>query len=248
MIDININIYTQGELLNGYNFLYDHGVELIAAIVTFLAFCLTFISILLNIKKDKDNEKKRNHKTLQMIDLITVNYREEFKEIINEINDIEKSPGKPIYIADIPKYSIKIEKSKSPWNSEKHETPLYKSYVILSKFNYLTSETIRNHINSYDSEIKNLVSNHHLNLNNDSIDKISTKLTQLKNLKTEINELDIKSFIVYESSYQDEIYKGNEKYTVEYDQKLEAVSKQIKIICLSIKDAQTPILTTKPTN
>ncbi|MCJ1780370.1 hypothetical protein [Mammaliicoccus sciuri] len=248
MIDININIYTQGELLNGYNFLYDHGVELIAAIVTFLAFCLTFISILLKIKKDKDNEKKRNHKTLQMIDLITVNYREELKEIIKKINDIEKSLGTPSYIGDIPMYNINFEKGKSPWNNEKHETPLYKSYVIFSKFNYLTSETIRNHINSYDSEIKNLVSNHHLNLNNDSIDKISTKLTQLKNLKTEIYELDIKSFIVYESSYQDEIYKVNEKYTVEYDQKLEVVSKQINNIYMSIKDAQTPILTTKPTN
>lgn len=248
MIVININIYTQGELLNRYNFLYDHGVELFAALVTFLAFSLTFISILLNNKKDKYNERKRNYKTLQMIDLITVNYREKLKEVINEINDIEKSIGTPIYIADIPKYSIKIEKSKSPWNNEKYETPLYQSYVIFSKFNYLTSETMRNHINSYDSEIKNLVSNHHLNLNNDSIDKISTKLTQLKNLKTEINELDIKSFMLYESPNQYEIYKGNEKYTIEYDQKLEVVSKQIKSICISIKDAQNTILTTKPTN
>lgn len=248
MIVININIYTQGEFLYRYNFLYDHGVELIAAIVTFLAFCLTFISILLNNKKDKDNEKKRNLKTLQMIDLITVNYREELKEITKKINDIDKSLGTPSYIGDIPKYIINFEKGKSPWNNEKYETPLYKSYVIFSKFNYLTSETIRNRINSYDSEIKNLVSNHHLNLNNDSIEKISTKLTQLKNLKTEINELDIKSFIVYESTIQYEIYKANEKYTIEYNRKLEEVSKQIKSICMSIKDAQNPILTTKSTN
>ena len=247
MIVININIYTQGELLNRYNFLYDHGVELFAAIVTLFAFGLTYYNIWHNNKKDKDNEKKRNLKTLQMIDLITVNYREELKEITKKINDIDKSLGTPSYIGDIPKYIINFEKGKSPWNNEKYETPLYKSYLTFSKFNYLTSETIRNHINSYDSEIKNLVSNHHLNLNNDSIDKISTKLTQLKNLKTEINELDIKSFIVYESSYQDEIYKGNEKYTVEYDQKLEVVSKQIKSIFMSIKDAQNPILTNKPT-
>ncbi|MGS2600421.1 hypothetical protein [Mammaliicoccus sciuri] len=248
MIVININICTQGELLNRYNFLYDHGVELIAAIVTFLAFGLTFYNIWFTNKKDNDNEKKRNHKTLQMIDLITVNYREELKEITKKINDIEKSLGTPIYIGDIPKYIINFEKGKSPWNNEKYETPLYKSYVIFSKFNYLTNETIQNRINSYDSKIKNLVSNQHLNLNNDSIDKISTKLTQLKNLKTEINELDIKSFMVYESPKQYEIYKGNEKYTLEYDQKLEVVSKQIKSICMSIKDAQTPILTTKPTN
>ncbi len=248
LIIININIYTQNEKFSIITFLYEHGVESLAAIVTLFAFIVTFRSILNNNKKDKENEIKRNHKTLQMIDLITVNYREELKEITKKINDIEKSLGTPIYIGDIPKYTINFEKSKSPWNNEKYETPLYKSYVIFSKFNYLTSETIQYRINSYDSEIKNLVSNHHLNLNNDSIDKISTKLTQLKNLKTEINELDIKSFILYESPNQHEIYKGNEKYTVEYDLKLEVVSKQINNICMSIKDAQTPILTTKPTN
>ncbi len=241
MIVININIYTQGELLNRYNFFYDHGVESIAALVTFLAFSLTFISILHNNKKDKDSEIQRNYKTLQMIDLITVNYREELEKVLIEINDIELTLNTFDYLGGIPKYSIKFEKGKYPWNKESYYTSLYKSYIIISKFNYLTSETMRSHINRYDSEIKNLVSNHHLNLNNDSIDKITTKLTQLKNLRTKINELDFKSFILYDFYYQDEIYKGNEKYTIEYEEKLEVVSKQINSIFILIKDAQESI-------
>lgn len=241
MIIININFYTQGELLNRYNFLYDHGVELIAAIVTFLAFSLTFYNIWYTNKKDKDNEIQRNYKTLQMIDLITVNYREELKKVLMEINDIEITLNTTDYLGGIPKYNIIFEKGKSPWNNVFYYTSLYKSYIILSKFNYLKSETMQRHINRYDSEIKNLVSNHHLNLNNDSIDKITSKLTQLKNLTTKINELDFKSFILYDSNYQDEIYKGNEKYTIEYEEKLEVISKQINSISILIKDAQESI-------
>lgn len=242
MIIININIYTQGEPLNRYNFLYDHGVESIAALVTFLAFALTFISILNNNKKDKDNEIKRSHKTLQMIDLITEHHRKKFEVMLSKINNFDNNFVNAELLHDVPMYEIKFDSGHHPdKHMYRYKTPLFKSYTTFSKYDYLKSELVINCIDNYDFEIKKLVSNHHLNLNNESLDKITNKLITLKKLKFGISDFNLYSLYSYESPYKYEIYRGNKKYIVEYDQKLSEALRQIESICELIKDVQRPI-------
>lgn len=242
MIIININIYTQNEKFSIITFLYEHGVESLAAIVTLFAFIVTFYSILNNNKKDKENEIKRNHKTLQMIDLITEHHRKEFEFIINKINDFDNNIGNAELLNDIPMYEIKFDSGHNPNGIiDRYETPLFKSYTTFSKYDYLKSELVINCIDNYDFEIKKLVSNHHLNLNNESLDKITNKLITLKKLKFGISNFNLSSLFSYESPYKYEIYRDNTKYTVEYDLKLSEALRQIESICELINDVQRPI-------
>ncbi|WP_223115250.1 hypothetical protein [Mammaliicoccus sciuri] len=242
LIIININIYTQNEKFSIITFLYEHGVESLAAIVTLFAFIVTFRSILNNNKKDKENEIKRNHKTLQMIDLITEHYRKKFEIIINKIDDFDNNIGNAELLNDVPMYEIKFDSGHYPNGIiDRYETPMFKSYITFSKYNYLKSKLVISCIENYDFEIKKLVSNHYLNLNNDSLDKITNKLITLKNLKFDINDFNLNSLYSYESPYKYEIYKGNKKYTVEYDQELSKALSQIEAICKLIKDVKKPI-------
>ncbi|MDT0668381.1 hypothetical protein RM616_02185 [Mammaliicoccus sciuri] len=239
---ININFYTKSGSIDKINFLYDHGVELFAAIVTLLAFGLTFYSIWNNNKKDKDNEIKRNHKTLQMIDLITEHHRKKFEVMLSKINNFDYNIGNVELLHDVPMYEIKFDSDYPPYkNIYRYETPLFNSYITFSKYDYLKSELVINCIDNYDFEIKKLVSNHHLSLNNDSLDKITNKLLTLKNLKFGISDFNLLSLYLYESSYKYEIYKGNKKYTVKYDQELSKALSQIEALCKLIKDVQKPI-------
>ncbi|WP_426360997.1 hypothetical protein [Mammaliicoccus sciuri] len=242
MIIININIFTQGELLNRYNFLYDHGVELIAAIVTFLAFGLTFYNIWYTNKKDNDNEKKRNHKTLQMIDLITNNHRQNIKNMLKDIDDFEGISLVPLNADGIAMHKIIFKEDTSPIKGfSTFETPFYASNVLFSKYNYLKNENVLEIIERYDAEIKNLVSNHHLNLNNDSIDKITKKLMILKILCNKISNLDLISLMKFETINKYDIYYGDSYLKEKHNEILSETEDKFDEIYSLIKDAQEPI-------
>lgn len=241
MIVININIYTQGELLNRYNFLYDHGVESIAAIVTLLAFGLTFYNIWYTNKKDKDNEKKRNHKTLQMIDLITNSHRQNIKDILKIIDDFGGIVSAPVNGGGIAMHKIEFKEDIAPIKHfTTYKTPFYDSYVVFSKYNYIKGGTIKEIIDSYDDEIKNLVSNHHLNLNNDSLDKITQKLMNLKILKEKISELDLESYMRFEASNKYKIYDDS-SFEEEHNKYIAKINRKLDEIYNLIKDAQESI-------
>ncbi|WP_426392561.1 hypothetical protein [Mammaliicoccus sciuri] len=241
MIVININIFTQGELLNRYNFLYDHGVESIAAIVTFLAFGLTFYNIWYTNKKDKDNEKKSNHKTLQMIDLITNSHRQNIKDILKIIDDFGGIVSAPVNGDGIAMNKIEFKEDIAPIKHfTTYKTPFYDSYVAFSKYNYIKGGTIKEIIDSYDDEIKNLVSNHHLNLNNDSLDKITQKLMNLKILKEKISELDLESYMRFEASNKYKIY-GDSSLEEEHNKYIAKINRKLDEIYNLIKDAQESI-------
>ncbi len=242
MIVININIYTQGELLNRYNFLYDHGVELFAAIVTLFAFGLTFYNIWHNNKKDKDNEKKRNQKTLQMIDLITNNHRQNIKDMLSDIDECGCIVIEPIRDDGTTMHKIEFKEDSAPIkNFTTYETPFYDSYVVFLKYNYLKGNNIREIIDSYDVEIKNLVSNHHLNLNNNSLDKINKKLMILKYLKEKISELDLERFMRFEASNKRDLIKGNASLKEKYNEILSETNYKLDEIYNLIKDVQDSI-------
>lgn len=242
MIVININIYTQGELLNRYNFLYDHGVELFAAIVTFLAFSLTFISIWHNNKKDKDNEIKRNYKTLQMIDLITNNHRQNINDMLKVIDKFEGLVSVPLNADGIAMHKIIFKEDISPIKGfSTFETPFYVSNMLFTKYNYLKGDIVLEIIESYDVEIKNLVSNHHLNLNTDSIDKITKKLMILKILKEKISKLDLKSLMEFETINKYDIYYGDSSLEEKHNEILSETNYKLDEIYNLIKDAQEPI-------
>src|SRR5699024_1197573 len=97
-----------------HSFWYDHGVELLSALVTLVAFIFTFWNITNTNKKMYSDEIKKNDKTLKMIDLVTQKQRK-----------------------NIGNFVIELEKLKEFEDREDYEIPDVFSLLLCNKINHL---------------------------------------------------------------------------------------------------------------
>ena len=167
-----------GTQIAGNNFWYDHGVELGAAIVTLLAFLLTFINIRRTDKKLKEDEHKRNEKleqderkknekTLKMIDLVT--YKER-----TSIHQWALSFTKEMNVTTQEKYSVMISH-----HNLNFETDNKKAFIvgeIANKYKVCELEGVLTH---YLEIIKENLNNNHVNLSLQSLEKVNDKISDL---------------------------------------------------------------------
>ena len=156
-----------GSQVTEHSFLYDHGVELFGAIVTLLAFLLTFANIKRTDKRLEQDDKKRNIKTLKMIDLAT--HKERMS--IQQWASIFRKEGN---VATQEKYNILF----SNYNMN-FETENKKAFIVGEIANKYQICDLEVELTHYLEIIKDNLNNNHVNLSLQSLERVNEKISYL---------------------------------------------------------------------
>ena len=156
-----------GSQVTEHSFLYDHGVELFGAIVTLLAFLLTFANIKRTDERLEQDEKKRNIKTLKMIDLAT--HKERMS--IQQWASIFRKEGN---VATQEKYNILF----SNYNMN-FETENKKAFIVGEIANKYQICDLEVELTHYLEIIKDNLNNNHVNLSLQSLERVNEKISYL---------------------------------------------------------------------
>lgn len=156
-----------GSQFTEHSFLYDHGVELFGAIVTLLAFLLTFANIKRTDERLEQDEKKRNIKTLKMIDLAT--HKERMS--IQQWASIFRKEGN---VATQEKYNILF----SNYNMN-FETENKKAFIVGAIANKYQIRDLEVELTHYLEIIKDNLNNNHVNLSLQSLERVNEKISYL---------------------------------------------------------------------
>lgn len=177
----NFNIYFQN---SNNGFWYDHGIELVSAIVTLLAFLFTFYNINRTNKKQDIEEQKKNEKTLKMFDLVTQKQSNRIEKCLNSFEESQKVEERE-NIQEHP-YLITFSINNLTIATEN------KSAVILTrKINYLYNEDVEKDLKNYIEKLEEMLTNNHTNLNLYSLERVTNKLNDLNEVINQINQLKI---------------------------------------------------------
>ncbi|RIM43662.1 hypothetical protein, partial [Staphylococcus capitis] len=156
-----------GSQVAEHSFWYDHGVELFGAIVTLLAFLLTFTNIKRTDKRLEKDEKKRNIKTLKMIDLSTHKERMSIQQwalMFKMENDVITQKKYNILFSN---YNVNFE------------TENKKAFIIGEiAYKYKISD-MEVELTHYLDIIKYKLNNNHVNLSLQSLERITEKISYL---------------------------------------------------------------------
>ena len=190
-----------------FNFITENFIEVIkifidfmAASATVLAFLYTFKNIRDNANKEKNDEIKKNKKTLQMIDLITKKDIDYLEEIEVKIKRIKKGYQIDIRLNDSTNKIVMPEGYQIDFSNIENDTfGFYKgqfSTYKLNIFNLLESYRIIKETNllelaeNYRKNLSEILSNQHLNLSLNSLEKITTKLNTIDKIKSHIKSIE----------------------------------------------------------
>lgn len=150
-----------------HSFWYNHGVELFGAIVTLLAFLLTFTNIKRTDKRLEKDEKKRNIKTLKMIDLSTHKERMSIQQwalMFKMENDVITQKKYNILFSN---YNVNFE------------TENKKAFIIGEIANKYKISDLEVELTHYLEIIKDNLNNNHVNLSLQSLKRITEKISYL---------------------------------------------------------------------
>lgn len=148
-------------------FLYDHGVELFGAIVTLLAFLLTFANIKRTDERLEKDEKKRNIKTLKMIDLSTHKERMSIQQwalMFKMESDVITQEKYNILFSN---YNINFETGNK------------KAFIIGEIANKYKVSDLEVELTHYLEIIKDNLNNNHVNLSLQSLERVTEKISYL---------------------------------------------------------------------
>ncbi|MBF0712357.1 hypothetical protein ACYJ80_06180 [Staphylococcus capitis] len=156
-----------GSQVAEHSFWYNHGVELFGAIVTLLAFLLTFTNIKRTDKRLEKDEKKRNIKTLKMIDLSTHKERMSIQQwalMFKMENDVITQKKYNILFSN---YNVNFE------------TENKKAFIIGEIANKYKISDLEVELTHYLEIIKDNLNNNHVNLSLQSLKRITEKISYL---------------------------------------------------------------------
>ena len=156
-----------GSQVAEHSFWYNHGVELFGAIVTLLAFLLTFTNIKRTDKRLEKDEKKRNIKTLKMIDLSTHKERMSIQQwalMFKMENDVITQKKYNILFSN---YNVNFE------------TENKKAFIIGEIANKYKISDLEVELTHYLEIIKDNLNNYHVNLSLQSLKRITEKISYL---------------------------------------------------------------------
>ena len=157
-----------------HNYLYEHGAELLGSIITGLAFIFTFVKLYIDTKKEANTEKVKM-KTLIMLDLISEKYIGKIEFLENKLIDIKQGFAIKIGLDEEQQtYQINlkdIESSNQMHFKEIFHTNSFDKYFILESFKLIKESYIINHINKFKDELTKILSNQHINLQLNSLEK-----------------------------------------------------------------------------
>lgn len=212
------------------NFGVDQLISAISATVTFLAFLLTFGTLIYNSRKEKREAENRSEKTLVILDFIFENYNEKIETHLKEMKKIRENTTDGIsYISRTVYKSDEVEKWKETRDRtlnifycidtasidkygqiEKRQqavTRFEDNYIILETYRYLDSQNFIKNLIEYEENLKTSLKNQHLNITADSIAAISERIQAIKKSLKIFNLIDVKELIeitVHEKHTPDE--------------------------------------------
>lgn len=211
----NINIYFQG---TDNSFWYNHGVELMAAIVTLIAFLFTFWNITNTNKKQNIEEQKRNEKTLKMIDLFTQSQREETEKFnCYYSKSLETKPNKD------GRFYLNLQLLDFETNSRT-------AFIVNDCCKYIEEQNLYNILINYENNIKELLLKQHTNLNLNTLEKVTSKLEDIGFTLILIDKLKSHQFI------SSEIIRENEEFLIKELEKYKQLNKIIARLSLKLID------------
>lgn len=207
MFIINIILSTQQ-----HGYIYEHGAELFGAIITAIAFIYTFRRIYKENEKETENENEKNQKTLIMIDLISGKHIDNIEHIKKQLNDVKIGTTLQIGLNGVkPAYQIDLNDidSHNIMHTKKvYYTRSFDKYHILESFKRIKENNTTQIIKEYKDEITKILSNQHLNMNLESLDKINNKINTLSKLLKKLEMID-KYIEIIEISAQEEMNDPN---------------------------------------
>lgn len=208
----------------------DQLISSISATVTFLAFLLTFGTLIYNSRKEKREAENRSEKTLVILDFIFENYNEKIENHIKEMKKIRENTTDGIsYISRTVYKSDEVEKWKETRDRKKDIfycidtanidrfgqiekkklaiTRFEDNYIILETCRYLESQDFIENLVEYEENLKTSLKSQHLNVTADSIASISERIQAIKKSLKTFNLIDVKELIeitVHEKHTPDE--------------------------------------------
>lgn len=175
-------------------YLYEHGAELLGSIITTLAFIFTFTKILIDNNKDKKTEEIRNQKTLKMLDLISEKHIENIKNIREKLENAKTgihimtgtNDNKPTYQIDLEN----VDSTNSMHRKKVYNTYSSDIYTVLNSFKIIKENNTEKILEEYKDELTTVLSNQHINLNLDSLNKINNKINTLTSSLDKVKQMD----------------------------------------------------------
>lgn len=194
------------------DFWYDHGVSLGSAIVTFLAFLLTFITLIHNSNKEKKEAENRSKKTLSVMDFIFEKNSDQLGLLMEQVESIKETrPEDSGIYGNASDYILDKEKREDrdlyyytdyrgisvtvPGMNRIVKTKFQHNYIVLETYRYLEKENFILKLNQYEEEIKTNLKSQHLNITSDSLGKISDKIHAIKESKSILRSMRIKKLL-----------------------------------------------------
>lgn len=154
----------------------------------------TFVKLYIDTKKEANTEKVQNEKILIMLDLISEKYFGKIEFLENKLIDIKQGFAIKIGLDEEQQtYQINlkdIESGNQMHFKEIFHTNSFDKYFILENFKLIKEIYIINQINKFKDELTKILSNQHINLQLNSLEKINDKLNVLSELLDELEEID----------------------------------------------------------
>lgn len=151
-----------------WSWLYEHGIELVSAIVTTIAFLFTFANVIWTNYKFKLEEQNKNIKTLNMIDLLTKEERKNMESYANSLtHTVQQAGDMDEYLIVLP-FTYKVLKSKNK-----------KAKVIEKRIECIIEKDVKKELENYVNVLKENINNNHVNLNLQSLEKVTDKISWL---------------------------------------------------------------------
>lgn len=129
-----------------------------------------------------------------MLDLISGKHIENIEYIKKQLNDVKYGTTLQIGIGEKkPAYQIdlqNIESNNSMHHKKVYHTHSLDTYCALESFKRIKENNTKQVIKNYKDEITKILSNQHLNINLESLDKINNKLSILSKLLEKLKTID----------------------------------------------------------
>lgn len=152
------------------HFIYDHLLEGISVALTFLALLISLGSFTYTNWRIKSEEMKKNKKTLKLFDSLTKKERENTFGYSCKLDKIEMDF---VNYEEI-EYTLTLRAYRNPIKSNNE-----KAFIIDKAMDVIFENNIKSELNAYLNTIKANLESNHVNLNNNSLEKVTNKITDL---------------------------------------------------------------------
>lgn len=142
----------------------------ISAVITAIGVCISLMSFMYTNIRIKSEETERNEKTVKLFDSLTKKERNNMSYYLGKLNRIE---------TDYTNYNLDTYEVTLQANNKVIKTNNKNAFIIDKSMEVIFENNIENELNNYLNTFKKNLESNHVNLNSDSLGKITSKITDL---------------------------------------------------------------------